>query len=52
MIVFFAVPVALTLVWSFFERTQFWMEPGFTFFAYNNFFTSARLLGYSATPAR
>ena len=42
MILFLAVPTALTLVWSFFERTQFWMEPGFTLFAYENFFTSAR----------
>ncbi len=42
MVIFFAVPVALTLVWSFFERTQFWMEPGFTLFAYETFFTSAR----------
>lgn len=42
MVVFLAVPTALTLVWSFFERTQFWMEPGFTLFAYENFFTSAR----------
>ena len=42
MVVFFVVPVALTLVWSFFERTQFWMEPGFTLFAYETFFTSAR----------
>ena len=30
MVVFLALPVALTLVWSVFERTQFWMEPGFT----------------------
>ena len=42
MVLFFAIPVALTLVWSFFERTQFWMEPGFTLFAYETFFTSAR----------
>ncbi len=42
MVVFLAVPTALTLVWSFFERTRFWMEPGFTLFAYENFFTSAR----------
>ncbi len=34
MVVFLALPVALTLVWSVFERTQFWMEPGFTLFAY------------------
>ena len=43
MVVFFALPLALTAVWSVFERTRFWMEPGFTLFAYENFFTSARL---------
>jgi ABC-type spermidine/putrescine transport system permease subunit I len=43
MVVFFALPLALTAVWSVFERTQFWMEPGFTLFAYESFFTSARL---------
>jgi ABC-type spermidine/putrescine transport system permease subunit I len=42
MVLFLAVPAALTLVWSFFERTMFWMEPGFTFFSYINFFTSSR----------
>ncbi len=42
MILFLAIPTALTLVWSFFVRTTFWMEPGFTLFAYENFFTSAR----------
>jgi len=42
MVLFLAIPIALTVVWSFFERTQFWMEPGFTLFAYENFFTSAR----------
>lgn len=46
MVLFFAVPVALTLVWSVFERTQFWMEPGFTLLAYENFFTSARAENY------
>ena len=46
MILFFAVPVALTVVWSVFERTQFWMEPGFTLSAYENFFTSARAENY------
>ena len=45
MVVFFALPLALTAVWSVFERTQFWMEPGFTLFAYENFFTSARQIG-------
>ncbi|TDA80714.1 hypothetical protein, partial [Halomonas marinisediminis] len=37
------LPMALTVVFSFFERTMFWMEPGFTLFSYNNFFFSARL---------
>ena len=46
MVVFLALPVALTLVWSVFERTQFWMEPGFTLFAYESFFTSARAENY------
>ena len=46
MIVFFAAPVALTVVWSVFERTTFWMEPGFTLAAYENFFTSARAENY------
>ena len=46
MLLFFAVPLALTAVWSVFERTMFWMEPGFTLFAYNNFFTSARLINF------
>jgi len=43
MMLFFALPLALTVVWSVFERTMFWMEPGFTLFAYENFFFSARL---------
>jgi ABC-type spermidine/putrescine transport system permease subunit I len=42
-VAFFAIPLALTYVWSVFERTTFWMEPGFTLFSYINFFTSARL---------
>ena len=46
MVVFLALPMALTVVWSVFERTQFWMEPGFTLFAYENFFTSARAENY------
>ncbi len=46
MVVFFAVPIALTFVWSVFERTTFWMEPGFTLFAYENFFNSARAENY------
>lgn len=45
-VLFFAAPIVLTIVFSFFERTQFWMEPGFTLFAYENFFTSARAENY------
>ena len=43
MIIFFVLPLSLTVVWSVFERTMFWMEPGFTLFSYENFFFSARL---------
>lgn len=43
MLLFFAVPMALTVVFSVFERTTFWMEPGFSLQAYENFFFSARL---------
>ena len=43
MLVFFALPMAMTVVFSVFERTMFWMEPGFTLFSYENFFFSARL---------
>ena len=42
MFFFFVIPTMLTVVWSFFERTMFWMKPGFTFFSYINFFTSSR----------
>ena len=49
MAVFFALPLALTAVWSVFERTMFWMEPGFTLFSYENFFTSARLWNFLAS---
>ena len=47
--VFFALPLMLTAVWSVFERTMFWMEPGFTLFSYENFFTSARLWNFLAS---
>ena len=46
MLLFFAIPMALTLVFSVFERTMFWMEPGFTLFSYENFFFSARLTNF------
>ena len=46
MVAFLALPMALTVVWSVFERTRFWMEPGFTLFAYETFFTSARAENY------
>lgn len=47
MAIFFLLPSVLTIVWSFFERTMFWMEPGFTLFSYVNFFTSARLENFA-----
>ena len=43
MVLFFALPMAMTVVFSVFERTMFWMEPGFTLYSYENFFFSARL---------
>jgi len=46
MILFFAIPMAMTVVFSVFERTMFWMEPGFTLFSYENFFFSARLTNF------
>ena len=46
MLAFFALPMAMTLVFSVFERTMFWMEPGFTLFSYENFFFSARLTNF------
>jgi len=46
---FFALPLALTFVWSVFERTMFWMKPAFTLFAYENFFTSARVDNFLAS---
>ena len=46
MVMFFAVPMAMTVVFSTFERTMFWMEPGFTLFSYENFFFSARLTNF------
>ena len=46
MLLFFALPMALTVVFSFFERTMFWMEPGFSLLAYENFFFSARLQNF------
>ncbi|MFY0691721.1 MAG: ABC transporter permease [Paracoccaceae bacterium] len=46
MLLFFALPMALTVVFSVFERTMFWMEPGFSLQAYENFFYSARLANF------
>ena len=46
MVLFFAIPMAMTVVFSVFERTMFWMEPGFTLFSYENFFFSARLTNF------
>lgn len=49
LIVFFLVPMSLTVVWSFFKRTMFWMEPAFSFENYAAFFGTARLDNYIAS---
>lgn len=46
MLLFFMLPLMLTAVWSVFERTMFWMKPGFSLLAYENFFTSARVWNF------
>ena len=49
MVLFLILPLALTVVWSVFPRTSFWMKPGFTLVAYEKFFFSGRVetFGYS-----
>jgi len=49
MVGFFALPLALTYVWSVFERTMFWMKPALTLFSYENFFNSARVENFLAS---
>lgn len=41
--VFFVIPLALTFAWGFWPRTQFWMEPGFTLDAYEQFVSTGRI---------
>lgn len=54
MVLFLVIPMALTVVWSVFPRTAFWMQPGFTLVAYEKFIFSGRIetfgasIGYSA----
>ena len=52
MIIFFVLPLLLTVVWSVFERTMFWMEPAFTFFSYENFFFSSAITFVVLTQTR
>ncbi len=40
--VFFLIPLALTVVTSFWERAGFWIRPAFTFRSYQEFFTGVR----------
>lgn len=47
MMVFLVIPMALTVVWSVFERTNFWMKPAFTLVAYEKFFFSGRFDTFS-----
>jgi len=46
---FFLIPLALTFVWGFWPRTEFWMEPGFTLEAYRSFVTTGRINVYLKT---
>jgi len=46
---FFLIPLALTFVWGFWPRTEFWMEPGVTLEAYRSFVTTGRLAVYLKT---
>lgn len=46
---FFLIPLALTFVWGFWPRTEFWMEPGFTLEAYRSFVTTGRVDVYVKT---
>lgn len=41
--IFFLLPLALTIVVSFWERTGFWMRPTFSLHAYQDFFSGPRL---------
>lgn len=47
--VFFVVPLAMTLAWGFWPRTEFWMEPGFTLIAYEEFVATGRIAVYLKT---
>lgn len=47
--VFFVVPLAMTLTWGFWPRTEFWMEPGFTLIAYEEFVATGRIAVYLKT---
>lgn len=46
LVLFYLIPISLTFVWSFFERTMFWMKPAFSFDNYAAFFGTARLDNY------
>lgn len=42
LIIFFFVPLVLTVVWSTWTSNGFWIEPGFSLSAYDQFFDGAR----------
>jgi ABC-type spermidine/putrescine transport system permease subunit I len=46
---FFLIPLALTFLWGFWPRTEFWMEPGVTLDAYRAFVTTGRVDVYLQT---
>jgi ABC-type spermidine/putrescine transport system permease subunit I len=41
--IFVLAPIGLLFIWSFWHETEFWMRPGFTLEAYQNFFSGIRL---------
>lgn len=47
--IFFLVPLAMTFMWGFWPKTQFWMEPGFTIEAYQAFVSTGRIDVYIKT---
>lgn len=40
---FFIIPLAMTFIWGFWEKTDFWMEPAFKLTAYEQFINTGRV---------
>jgi ABC-type spermidine/putrescine transport system permease subunit I len=48
-VIFGVVPLVLIIVWSFWEPTTYWIEPGFTVAAYEKFITLERHITFLKT---